>query len=181
MPNWCTNMFSVTHPEKEMMERFVNACKEGRLFQEFIPMPEELNGTTSPSDTINEELISKYGADDWYTWCLNNWGSKWDINVGDVEYDEQYNQATGWFDTPWGPAIEAYRKLTEQGFDVNVMYHEPGMCFAGRYTSGGDDEYVDYDFSDPNWRDNMDEDLAEYLEPDYESYLEMLEEQNEGD
>jgi hypothetical protein len=171
------NSFTVSHSDKAMMERFVKAFKEGALLQEFIPMPAELSNTTSPSNTTNEELISKYGSDNWYDWCIQNWGTKWDINVGDIELDEEFNEARGWFDSAWGPPIEAYRQLTKQGFDVNVMYHEPGMSFVGRFTSDSDDECTEYDFSNENWRDDIfDIDLVEMLESDYESYLEYLEE-----
>jgi len=46
------------------------------------------------------------------------------------------------------------------------------MQFAGTYHTEIGDTFIDYDFSNPNWRDNIDEDLVEWLEGEYESWLE---------
>jgi hypothetical protein len=49
---------------------------------------------------------------------------------------------TAGFDTAWAPPVRAYEKLTELGFNVEAMYYDPGMAFAGIWTSeNGDDEY----------------------------------------
>ena len=52
------------------------------------------------------------------------------------------NTMTGFFDTAWGPAIQAYEAMEELGFTIDAMYHEPGMGFAGMYEDGYD-EYLD--------------------------------------
>ena len=140
MPNWCNNNIELYHEDKAMIERAKAAFDDGRLLNEFIPLPKELEDTTAPARFTNEELQEKYGASDWYSWCVNNWGTKWDISPYGCEVDE--NNLTGSFDSPWGPPIEAYGKLEELGFEVRAYYYEPGMGFAGLYE--GSDECYDY-------------------------------------
>jgi len=66
--------------------------------------------------------------------------------------------------------------LVELGFEIEVYYNEPGMSYAGKFTNEGD-EYHEYDFSDPDWREKInDEIIIDMLESDYQSYLEYLEE-----
>jgi hypothetical protein len=139
MPNWCNNNIELAHKDPAMLERAKAAFVDGRLLDEFIPLPAELKDTTSPSET-NEALVEKYGASDWYSWCVNNWGTKWDISPYGCEIEN--GQLVGSFDSPWGPPLEAYAKLEELGFEVRAYYHECGMGFAGVYE--GFDEFYDY-------------------------------------
>ena len=74
-------------------------------------MPKELDSESVNVAEMgqNEELIEKYGADNWYDWRYQNWGVKW--NASDTEiYDEEHIIA---FSTPWGPPIKFLKKLTE--------------------------------------------------------------------
>jgi len=139
MPNWCNNNVELSHPDKAMVERAKKAFDDGRLLEEFIPLPAELKDTTAPARETDEALMEKYGASDWYSWCINNWGTKWDISPYGSDID-QYGTLQGSFDSPWGPPIQAYEKLEEMGFQVRAYYYEPGMGFAGVY-DGGDDYY----------------------------------------
>ena len=143
MPNWCNNSIELYHDDPEMIKRAEAAFRDGRLLDEFIPLPAELKETTAPVREVTattEQLMEKYGAADWYSWCVNNWGTKWDISPYDCESDE--HNLTGSFDSPWGPPIQAYEQLQELGFSVRAYYCEPGMGFAGVFD--GVDEYYDY-------------------------------------
>ena len=42
MPNWCNNTVEIYHEDPAMLERVRVAFKDGRLLDEFIPVPEEL-------------------------------------------------------------------------------------------------------------------------------------------
>jgi len=161
MPNWCDNSISVSHPDKEMMERFAAAVANGDLFQTFIPMPE--------------------GELDWYSWHLEHWGTKWDISEGNFELEQNGLAGNGWFNTAWGPPIAAYEKLQELGFAIDALYHECGMCFAGTWVDGEEDVIDDYnnlfEENGEGWRDQVyNEDLADLLEAEYESWLSDKEE-----
>ena len=62
MPNWCGNTLTLTHEDTEMIVRAKAAFAEGRLLEEFIPIPAILKGTTSPNREGNaEELRAQCG------------------------------------------------------------------------------------------------------------------------
>ena len=133
MPNWCSNRVEV-YAEAEDIKKFREyVSSENSLFSfnKIKPIPEELEDTTSPSGEPNVDLINKYGVDNWYDWCTNNWGVKWD--VGDVELEEGEDYLTYNFDTPWGPPEEIYTILNAEFPDMNIswFFDEPGMQMAG--------------------------------------------------
>ena len=137
MPNWCLNNLTIEHSDSSMVERFVNAYNKGETCNEFIPQPEDI-------------------GDGWYDWCINNWGTKWDIgaDVG-TEKEERYglkatvvgNQVSCSFDSAWAPPIGLYEKLVELGYNVKASYFEPGMAFCGLYDNGVDN-YIEYQTKD---------------------------------
>ena len=153
MPNWCSNTLVLEHEDPKMVKRALDAFVAGRFLDEFIPVPEELRDAVADHST-NEALIEKYGYSDWYGFCVNEWGTKWDVgnDVGINEIKE--NSIVVYFDSAWAPPIAAYEKLEDLGFKVDAMYNEPGMAFAGKYQDGQDDYYEYSDLS-------IDEVLAE--------------------
>lgn len=157
MPNWCSNYFTVTHEDPEMIKKFADALSAGELFQTFAPL----------------------SSGEWqYDTALQEWGTKWDATVGDVYIEEEGKSCSGWFETAWGPGIFAYEKLSDAGFNVDITFHEPGMCFAGRYTTDDDEYYVEYNFEDENWRDNIkDDEVLSVLEGEYENWKEWQDEE----
>lgn len=179
MPNWCHNNVSISHKDPEMMEKFLRGVTHGTLFATLIPMPAALQDTTAPLPEKDEGLIRLYGADNWYAWNCNNWGTKWDVSDGDFTLEEDKLSGTGSFDTAWSPPIQAYEKLTEMGFDIDATYLEESMAFAGRFLSETGDDYYEFDFSDESWRDLIDDiEVLVLLESEYESWLYWQEEEN---
>jgi hypothetical protein len=134
--------------------------KNGKEWFDFIlPCPEELKnvGDVSFHDKRNEELMAKYGYQDWYSWSLDNWGCKWNCDAQDWDRDE--DTITFWFDSPWGPPIALYEEMENQGFDVEAYYHEEGMAFVGKFVDGIDENY---EYSDLESLDDIPEDIVEY-------------------
>ena len=86
MPNWCENTLTVSCNNIEVLNQFYlnNKTDENELdFNYICPCPSELWKITSPNnadDQTKQELVNKYGFCDWYTWCCNNWGTKWNAN-----------------------------------------------------------------------------------------------------
>lgn len=155
MPNWCTNNTSFSHENPEMIKRLKAAIDKENLFEEFAPLP-------------NKEW-DYFGA-------LYTWGTKWEASHLDIQ-DSDNTYISVMYDTAWGPPIKFYDKMTELGFTVESTYHEPGMAFAGRYTSEDGDKSYEYDFSDENWREDIDdEDVLDMLEAEYEVWNAMNEE-----
>lgn len=164
MPNWCSNHAYFSHKDPAQVEKVLAASKEGKLFETFFPFP---NG-------------------EWdYGWCIDNWGTKWDANILDVSEIEPYNSGTiisVSFDTAWGPAIGFYEKMKELGFEVDATYYEEGLCFAGHYTSEDGDYSVEYDFDDPDWREDVEDDkVMDILEGLHDSWLDYKESFEEED
>ena len=160
MPNWCNNYVELQHEDATMISRAATALGKCELLNEFIPVPADLQITAgnvgakgSPEQVAHElqveQNIAKHGYADWYAFCTNEWGTKWDLG-GDgakASVDESGKKMTFSVDSAWAPPVAAYEKLEEMGFSVKAYYYEPGMCFAGIYSDGCDDFY---DYSDMN-------------------------------
>lgn len=145
MPNWCSNIATLEHDDPAMIKRAIEAFDDGRLFQEFVPCPQELLDGVSPAPEDEARTnIEKYGASSWYDWCIANWGTKWDINgeAGSADGSGDGRSVFMSFDTAWGPPLEFYREMEdEHGFRVKASYFEPGIAFVGEWSEGDN-----YDF-----------------------------------
>ena len=170
MPNWCNNGITLRHTDPAMIDRVIKG-KEG-LLMEFMPTPQELIDTVAGSfgDTDKQrELeaqqaanLAKYGAKDWYDWNINNWGTKWDFALENIERQDA-NTVTAAFDSAWAPPIEAYNKLMALGFDIEAMYYEPGMAFVGKYDNGYDECIEIGGYTSKNVREAIGEELDDYF------------------
>jgi len=149
MPNWCSNFVQITHTDPAKITALAAAAKEGKFCDYVIPVPQDLRDTVAgyPGADKEEEHnaqmarnIEKYGAKDWYDFCVNRWGTKWDVDLyGPVEVEADGTHLSFGFDSAWSPPIGIYEALAEQGYTVDGMYYEPGMAFCGRWINGIDD------------------------------------------
>lgn len=160
MPNWCENYIELTHTDKSLIKRAKEAL-EGKsavatvgFLQEFLPIPQELIDTVAgwlgagTKEQLELEAKSKankekYGYENWYDYAVAEWGTKWEVH--DARGVKIYRKPgdnymlAAYFDTAWGPPIQAYRKLMDQyGFCIKAYYFEPGMCFMGVFDNGED-------------------------------------------
>ena len=152
MPNWCNNSVEIYHADPAMIERVRKGFNDGGLFSELIPCPQELTETVSGSvgedkraehEAQQAANVEKYGYPNWYDFCVNEWGTKWDVGAdGNPAQDIPGGLMLG-FDSAWSPPIGAYEKLIGMGFTIRAMYYESGMAFAGVWEDGQDD-YYDY-------------------------------------
>jgi hypothetical protein len=152
MPNWCNNSVEIYHEDPAMLERVRKAFDEGTLLNEFIPIPADLQivagsvgakGSPEQNELELKEEFNRitHGYATWYDFCVNEWGTKWDIAAdGNPAQDIPGGLMLG-FESAWSPPIAAYEKLTEQGFRIRAMYYEPGMAYAGIWEDGMDDYY----------------------------------------
>ena len=166
-------------------------------FKTFAPMPDELMDSRSPSNIVSQQeydkwvmnekkdedifgsnrritqqmsddMKKKYGADNWYDWSINNWGTKW--NAYDIHIVD--DQVT--FNTAWSTPFRAMVKLSEAFPDVVISvryYDEDFGSNVGEYElrngqledenvpdNGGEDAYrlaIDIDGSDYHFSDNL--------------------------
>jgi hypothetical protein len=139
-----------------MIERVRTAFNGEGLLQEFIPVPQALRDTVSGSmgedkraehEAQQAANVEKYGYANWYDFCVNEWGTKWEIGAdGNPAQDIPGDEFVGsglmlGFDSAWSPPIAAYEKLLEMGFYIRALYCESGMAFAGVWDNGIDDYY----------------------------------------
>lgn len=147
MPNWCGNVLAVTGPKEDIAAFKAKAVREEKInndgekeektdfsFDNFIPMPDEIRNTISPSkdtEIRREELKKKYGASDWYKWACDNWGVKWDV-LAELIDDEEEN-ISYMFDSAWGPPIDGIVTISAKypACIFTLEYEEGGMAFWG--------------------------------------------------
>ena len=141
MPNWCSNTLTLSHEDPKQIARAADAFRRGEFLQELVPNPKG----------------------EWeYDWSCSNWGTKWDVggsDYGDPEISNDGHTMTVNFDSAWAPPTGAYASMVEQGFDVDAMYYESGMCFAGIYSNGDDDYYEFSNMRSAEVRDMLPEQL----------------------
>ena len=150
MPNWCECHFEVENllpSEKEVMEQHI---KTNTLFSHYIPEPD---WSSIPNDKgelpAEEEVKNKNGevichthrfpdgTQDirWYGWHCAQWGTKWDINEGDIPLTPEEDGGTlqANFLTAWSPPQEGVRALSEMFPDATfyLSYVETGNDFMG--------------------------------------------------
>lgn len=146
MPNWTINSVELSHTDAKQISELVDAFRAEKLLNHIHPLP---NGQWD------------------YEWCISNWGTKWDVGNADGISDKTDNSVTLNFDSAWSPPLEAYRKLTEQGFVVKAYYYEPGLAFVGKFDNQ-DGEVVEqyFEYGDENSetvRDYIGEELDDFF------------------
>ncbi len=152
MPNWCNNRVVISHEDTAKLEALVAAVKEGKFCNHVIPVPEDLQIVAgSVSDPVEQaelerktaENLKKYGAGNWYDFCVSRWGTKWDVDAYETDIKIENNTIEFGFDSAWAPPVGIYEALVEDGFEVEATYYEPGMAFVGRWYMG-EDECIEF-------------------------------------
>ena len=123
MPNWCYNNLKVSGDLTKLKDFYEKSKdKEGNFRLDGLhPTP------TSPEN--ESELFPG-----WYTWRINNWGTKWDVDATvKCEPSEAYQSLELSFDSAWGPPIEWLQHVAAlyPELDFVMDYMEPGMAFCG--------------------------------------------------
>jgi hypothetical protein len=188
MPNWCNNYLELEHEDPAMIERAKTAFADAKLLAEFCPVPESLHIVAGRVGDDNDEAqkkleedtarnIATHGYANWYDYCVNEWGTKWDVGgEGDQATVTGPNSISMGFDSAWAPPIAAMEKFMDLGFKVKLIYWESGMCFCGLFDENGDDYY--------EYSDMTAAELAEVINPEIDECmcivenLEMWEEEN---
>jgi hypothetical protein len=141
MPNWCDNSVVLRNSDKSKVDALaVELGGDGNFMNHLRPNP----------------------TGEWdYNWSVENWGTKWDASPIDWERRDD-NEVWISFDSAWSPPTALYEFLVEQGWEVEAIYHEPGMCYAGQFTTEDGDEYCEYDLTDPDSIEELPSDVIEF-------------------
>jgi hypothetical protein len=148
MPNWCKNVAVFHHPDNEMMYKLKEAISNNELLNSFIPR-----------DVNNE---------DWYNWCIDNWGTKWDIIIDKVKTENKDVEII--FESAWTPPINFYNTMAEKGFHIKAAYLEIDMLLVGEFING---EHKHFKLCFETY-ENLPEFILSYYKDDIESYKEIL-------
>ena len=177
MPNWCNNYLELEHEDPAMIARARKAFNDGRLLDEFVPVPKSLHivagsvGDPDEQKKLEEDTarnIEVHGYGNWYDYCVNEWGTKWDVGGDGMEASEDSPNATSMsFDSAWAPPVAAMEKFQDLGFKVKLVYWESGMCFCGLFDENGDD-YIEY-------TDMSADELAEVINPEVDECMCIVE------
>jgi len=179
MPNHTQNNITILCSNKSLLQQMEKGFRNHDLMKTFHPMPSELEHSVSGSENAKPEwqkeqskdLIKKYGHDNWYNWCCDNWGTKWDVYNSDepqTSYDsritqrhefsndtnkkEKIHQLQISFHTAWSPPINFFHHLTEKHHEItqiNLNFLDEGWLFIGtaewiRHSQEEDVEYSEY-------------------------------------
>lgn len=174
MPNWCSNGVTITHEDSTKIALLAEAMREGKFCNFAIPVPQDLKDTMSGSygDDERQALleaqtarnVETHGYGNWYDFCVNRWGTKWDVNCdGGVEVSDDGLTIDASFESAWSPPCGVYEALVEDGYDVVGYYYEPGMGYVGKWDNGCDD-CIDYSgHNSKTVRDEIGEELDDYF------------------
>jgi len=156
MPNWCNNQLVMykTGVSNEELAQIVSRIEKDGLFSQFLKCPDELTALdlhtwggehAQAHEQRRVEMKEKYGYPNEYSWCVDNWGTKWEVR--EPYFDNIENQElTLEFDTAWSPPTGFYATLVQQGWTVTASYWEPGMVFGGYVTTDDNNElHIDHD------------------------------------
>ena len=157
MPNWTSNRLRIqTDSDSQTELKKISELKEifesDNPFGKIIPEPDWLEiknddgelpiekqhkNTFGEVVSVTREFPSSGRVDDrWYSWRLQNWGTKWDAcSVEITRDDEDYLEIL--FDTAWSPATPIIEKIRELYQDdecwtyVNCLYELEGYEGCG--------------------------------------------------
>ena len=148
MPNWCDNRVTISSNTEDdsQFKELVAKFQVERPFNEIYPKPDFTKIPNSKGELPIKEVHKNdkgeivcetfnfpdgKNDDRWYHWCIDNWGTKWDINLVEADVEDSY--AEFGFQTAWAPASGIFDKIKEDYPDVAIswFYDEPGMEIAG--------------------------------------------------
>jgi hypothetical protein len=154
MPNWCDNQVTITGPNS-VIDKIEKITKEEDgvtdssdpkgLLQFMHPMPAELRDTTADGSK-DKAMIEKTGYSDWYSWAVDNWGTKWEVcefyGVDRQHLNDSLDESTisFGFSSAWGPPLGAYDQFLADNENCSLIgrYYEGGCDFMGVWDNGDD-------------------------------------------
>lgn len=214
MPNHVTNYLTVSgdpNSIKQLKELVKGEDQQFFDFNKIIPMPKELEGTTSPTRIVSQaeydeklrlknegklhefetlpitqamfdDYRQRFGFTDWYSWRTNHWDTKW--NCYSINADNWDSENTIVFQTAWSTPLAIFEELSRKFPDLSISvryYDEDFGSNVGEFTLCGGE------MEDQNIPDNLEDGLRLAVDisgDDYqytEGLCEYEEEENNGE
>jgi hypothetical protein len=193
MPNWCYNSLTIEGSKEDIqaIKTQVNQpyttnheqCNPATNKMEFndytysnpifafwnIVKPTDMETYQLQKDPNHNDSIIDFQGNNWYDWNVRNWGTKWDVGVGDKEEypeteltDESETLLIYRFNTAWSPPLPAIEKLSQQYPDL-----EFSLSFEEETGWGGEYLFVDGDGTEIESYDNKCRDCDSLNSLDY--------------
>ena len=131
MPNWVKTKLHIFNVTDEDFQKIVDTYTteneyQGRKldFEKIIPMPENIyRGNIGPDEQ------AKYGENNWYDWCIKNWGTKWNSCYNYIDFADHSFE----FETAWTFAEPVVTQLSQQtGHSIIAKYADEDFgCNCG--------------------------------------------------
>ena len=126
MPNWCQNEIVFTHESKEKVDGLEEAVQKEKILNYLRPMPH-----------------FEEGDGGWYPWCIENWGTKWDVeNMSQLlsSKDITLRGKKTWsllylFGSAWSPPKDAILHISKDfsELEFTLSFWEGGNGFKGMF------------------------------------------------
>lgn len=162
MPNWCYNYLSVEGPQEDIAKLKAQLNKPfTKVHDQYNPDTHKMEmreysysnpifafhniynhtqaGITDeqynqqPDHSLSIQEAMEFKGNHWYDFNVREWGTKWDVAVGDEDkwpetelYTETDNELGYKFNTAWSPPLSGIEKLVEQypTLNFNLSYEE---------------------------------------------------------
>ena len=114
----------------------------------------------SITQEISDNLIKKYGTNNWYDWSCNNWGTKWgdcDLDIQITKHPHRKKEEYGEFsfESAWSPIGDNIINMLLKDFPTIHYKFMEEQQWGGEYEfeNGENISSLDYDY--PNWEDGV--------------------------
>jgi hypothetical protein len=137
MPNHVVNEIIFRNVGPDTQETILTKILDQKYFVDFnLLVPTPLNIWQGNVGEIEEKI---FGKKTWYTWCIENWGTKW--NAYGMDVDEKSvirteNTLTVIFKTAWSPPLPW----------VVALFNATGLPLEHNWMSEGENEGFVYKF-----------------------------------
>ena len=122
------------------VDKLILECnKEGYNFktlQEIIDANHKWFSGMAEQALKNQQAHIETGYYEWYQWCLDNWGVKWDASALRSKELSDFNTVIYTFDSPWG---------CPEHFVIELSKLYPNACFE--MVSGSIENDTHYEFT----------------------------------
>ena len=152
MPNWCSNKLTVTGPKADV-EAFMKAAdhsyapqgqeKTTLCLEKLHPCPPSIMFKKDTNRDSFDETIEKLWKDpenpmddDWYSWRVRNWGTKWDVvaeSPDKTDFKNGKSKVVYVFDSAWAPPEAAFRYICNDWptLTFRLTFREESMGYKG--------------------------------------------------
>ena len=131
------------------LELFASSLKKSEWRQKILTLGvDEVMRRIREDKTLDEQDVSKAelavtaivktGYANWYDWCVDNWGVKWDIDTVDFfnessfkDDEESQPDLIISFDTAWAPPVGILKRISEQYPDARFYLRWADECGPG--------------------------------------------------